>query len=218
MSGQSRSRPSSAWLPSEAWLDAFASQCTAKLYDDAHRFAAWRAGAVRKEGGLADDYYARELVQNALSDTASGVLRWDPADKALQEHVWDAIRTRTNHDRLRAKRYRHEPIDVFDTEAPGELLGEIEAALESRAPSASPALATLTAEWLAALREHAASSSSLRCMLDAFEAGASTMADVMHLTGMSEKEYDATRLRLDRLVQKLAPRFRSQRRKLRKGA
>lgn len=213
-----KSAPASPWRPSDSWIDAFARQCTEQLYDEARRFAAWRASAVGKEGGLADDYYARELVQNAFSDTLAGVLRWDPTAETLQEHVWDAIRTRTNHDRMRAKRYRHEPIDVFDPEAPRELLGEIEVALEDRASSTSPEIATLTAEWLAELREHAPPASAVGRMLDAFEAGATTMADVMHHTGMLEREYDAARLRLDRLVQKLAARFQSKRRMSRRRA
>jgi AraC-like DNA-binding protein len=124
-------------------------------------------------------------------------------EKTLREHVWDVIRTRTNHDRLRAKRYRHEPLDVFDPEAPEELLSEVELALADRATCSSPELATLAAQWLGELRRHVAPSSDLGRMLDAFEAGATTMGDVAHLTGLSEKEYCAARLRLDRLVNRL---------------
>lgn len=191
-------------LPSEAWIEAFAKQCTEQLYEDAHRFAARRAGAVRKAGGIADDYYVRELVQNVISDTAAGVLRWDPTVKSLPEHVWDAIRTRTNHDRLRAKRYRHEAIDGVDPDAPSNFIGEVEAALEDRAPSASPELATLANEWLAELRELAAPFPALVRMVDAFEAGATTRADVMHVTGLSEKECNLARVQLRRLVRKLS--------------
>ncbi len=37
-----------------------------------------RAFAVAAGGRKVDDYYARELVQDAIGDTWSGVLRWDP--------------------------------------------------------------------------------------------------------------------------------------------
>lgn len=217
MSRSSRSLFSQTWCPSEAWSSAFSRECTSELYDDARRFAAWRARAVAKEGGLVDEYYIRELVQNALADTATGILGWNPTEKSLREHVWDAIRTRTNHDRLRAKRYRHEAIDVFDPDASDELLGEIEVALAARATSANPERATLAGEWLAELRAHAAPSSGVRRMLDAFKAGATTTSDVMHFTGMSEKECDAARGRLDRLVRKLS-RLRSARHAMRKHA
>ena len=213
------SSPSSLpWLPPEAWIEAFARECTEQLYRDAQRFAAWRAGAVRTAGGLADAYYVRELVQNVLADTATGVLRWEPADKTLREHVWDAIRTRTHHDRIRAKRYRHEAIDVLDPGASGVLLGEIERALEVRASVASPALAAITAERMAELRTHAAPSSPLGRLLDAFEAGAFTKADVMFLTGMSHKDYHAARLRLRRLGRERHSRSPSTGPDLKKGA
>jgi hypothetical protein len=218
MSRSNHSSLSQPWFPSEAWSAAFARECTKQLYDDARRFATWRARAVGSEGGLADEYYTRELAQNALADTATGVLRWNPTEKTLREHVLDAIRTRTNHDRVRAKRYRHEAIDVFDPEASDELLGEIETALADRAASANPERATLVAEWLAELCTHAAPSSGIRRLLDAYKAGATTTSDVMHFTGMSEKEYDAARLRLDRLVERLSPHLRSARRTARKRA
>lgn len=218
MSRSGSSYRSRSWSPTKEWSAAFASECTAQLYDEARRFAAWRARAVGNEGGLADEYYTRELVQNAVADTAAGVLRWDPTSKTLREHVCDAIRTRTNHDRLRARRYRHEAIDVFDPEASGELLGEIEATLAERSACVSPELAILAAEWFSELRERVAPSSKVARMLDAFKAGATTMADVMHLTGMSEPEYDAARLRLDRLVEHLSSRGRSNRSSLRKRA
>jgi hypothetical protein len=111
---------------SEDWIEAFAKECTEQLYEDARRFAAWRAGPVRRAGGVADDYYVRELVQNVLSDTAAGVRRWDPSAQTLREHVWDAIRSRSNHDRVRAERYRHLLVDMLDPDAPDNLLGEIE--------------------------------------------------------------------------------------------
>jgi hypothetical protein len=204
--------------PSDAWMAAFAEQCTAALYVDAKRFAARRAGAVRKQGGLVDDYYVRELVQNVLADTVAGVLRWDPTIKALAEHVWDSIRTRTNHDRIRAERFQHEPIDVFDPAAPGDLLGEIEAALEDRAASPTPELAPWTAELLATCRRRAAGSPTILRMLNAIEDGATTRAEVMQATGMSEVEYHAARVRLGRWALKLSPHRLPIRRRVKKGA
>src|ERR1044071_1478935 len=120
---------------SEAWLEAFTAQCTNQLYEVARRFAARRAAVVARCGGVVDDYYVRELVANAISDTAAGILRWDPAAQSLEAHVLDAISRRANHDCSRALRYRHEAVDLFDPEAPRALIEEVETRLADSVPS-----------------------------------------------------------------------------------
>src|SRR5215468_405389 len=120
---QRASRPSPVELSdrSGAWLDAFTAQCTDQLYEVGRRFAARRAAVVSWCGGVVDDYYIRELVANVISDTAAGILHWDPAAQRLEAHVLDAISRRSNHDCSRALRYRHEAVDLFDPEAPQAL-------------------------------------------------------------------------------------------------
>jgi hypothetical protein len=66
--------PAAPYRPSQDWIDAFDAQCTKELYQDARRCAAHRARSVRRAGGVADDYYERELVQDALTDTTLGIL------------------------------------------------------------------------------------------------------------------------------------------------
>jgi hypothetical protein len=98
--------------PDEAWLEAFASQCTHKMRLKAKRYAARRARGVGKAGGHVDDYYVRELVEDALADTVIGVVAWDPAAATLEGHVLDVIKSRTRHDRVRAHRFRRASFDV----------------------------------------------------------------------------------------------------------
>ena len=201
--------PPSPWIPSQAWIEAFSKECTERLYEDARRFAAWRAGPVRRAGGLADTYYVRELVQNVLADTATGVLRWEPSAQTLREHVWDAIRSRTYHDRVRAERYRHHSIDMLDPGAPTKLLAEVERVLATLAPTATPAVGALAVEWMTALRANLDPSSLLGRLLDAFEAGGFTKADVMFLTGMSNRDYQTARRQLARRVHEIHRRWTS---------
>lgn len=214
MSRLEGSPPSPPWIPSEDWIEAFARQCSEQLYEDARRFAAWRAGPVRRAGGLADDYYVRELVQNALSDTASGVLRWDPTAKTLRQHVWDAIRSRSHHDRVRAERYHHHRVDMLSPDESDQLLGEVERLLATRAPSTTPAAAIQAAERMAELRVNVDPSSPPGRLLDAIEAGAFTKADVMFLTGMSDEDYQTARRQLLRRVRELHRREASTRAEL----
>jgi hypothetical protein len=200
------------FVPPQDWIDAFEAQCTPKLLHDALRVAAHRARSVQRAGGVVDNYYERELVQDALADTALGVLRWNPSTKSLEAHVGDAIRTRTSHDRIHAKKFHREPIDALAPHAHDTLMAEIQASLGERAPDASLELATHATDRLTALRELAAHDPIVLRMLDAFAAGATTKAEVMLMAKMSDKEYHAARARLGRLVAKLFPHSRSSRR------
>src|SRR5262245_28626769 len=62
---------------------AFRAQATEELTRRALRYARQRAALVRRAGRRIDSLYARELVQDALTDTWAGVLAWDPARRSL---------------------------------------------------------------------------------------------------------------------------------------
>ena len=68
---------------------------------------------------------------------------------------------------------------------------------------ASRDTAALAEIALAELRELAAEDLVVLQLLNAFATGATTKADVMLLTGMSDQTYHAARIRLDRLVARL---------------
>src|SRR5215510_2985561 len=75
-SGDLKFHPDPAmFVPSEDWINAFNAQCTEELWKKLEQFAARCARGVGKGGGVVDDYYVRELVQDALADTRLGVLR-----------------------------------------------------------------------------------------------------------------------------------------------
>jgi hypothetical protein len=155
---------------------------------------------VSNAGGFVDDYYINALVQDALTDTAIGVLRWDPEVGDLELHLRDAIRARTSHDRQRARQFPHESIDVFAVGAPHALLAEIETSLAEANDELHAALTRGAAERIAAVRERAARDSLVLQLIDAADAGATTRAQVMRLTGMSNTDYHNARARLGRLV------------------
>lgn len=204
MKRASRVSSAESFHRSEAWKEAFAAQCTKQLYDVARRFAARRAAVVGWCGGANDDYYVRELVANVIGDTADGILRWDPAAQSLEAHVLDAISRRSNHDCSRALRYRHEPFEAFDLEAPHALIEEVEAKLAEAAPGRWFELELDPTERSQQLRELAEPDDvHVSRILDAFEAGNATKSDIMRFAGLSDREYDAARKRLTRLATKL---------------
>lgn len=192
------------FIPSEEWLDALEAQCTTDLYKRLKRFATRRARNVAKGGAVVDDYYTSALVQDALGDTASGILRWDPSAKTLEAHLRDAIATRTYHDCRRARRFRHESVDVLASDAPRAVMAEIEATLHELEDDAAVDLATHAAEVLAELRTLAANDREVLLLLDAFASGATVRKHVMHASGLSSTAYHNARARLARLVAQLS--------------
>jgi len=203
----------------DAWHDAFTAQCTDQLYDVGRRFAARRGAVVAWCGGVVDDYSVRELVANVISDTAAGILCWEPAVQSLEAHVLDAISRRANHDCSRALRYRHEAVDFFDPETPRALVEEVQAKLADAVPDLWYGPERGPVERVTRLRELAGPEDAhVLLVLDAFEAGAITKSDVLHFTGLSDKEYRAARKRLMRLVAKLEPGEPSNRRPLKRRA
>jgi len=204
--------------PSEAWIEAFAAQCTEALWEAARKYAAYRTAAVRRVNSAADVYYERELVQDAIGDTAMGVVHWDPSVRSLKEHVFAVIRTRTYHDYQHANRFRRESFDAADSDTAPELVAEIEAALQDRTPRADPALAARIAERMAEVRTLAASDHVVVAVLDAAYDGACDKADVMHHAQISDPTYHAAKVRLSRIVKKLSPRTPASGDRRKKGA
>ncbi len=194
-------RPPGSFVPTEDWIDEFEAQCTEKLMQRARRYAERRARGL---GRITDGVYARELVQDALTDTAIGVLYWDPSAKTLQRHIHDAIKTRTNHDRAHALKFPHEGLEVLNPDGESEVLAEVDAALLGRAEIESDETTELVAERLARLRQLASGDRAVLRLLDAFTVNASSKADVMRIAGLSAVAYDNARRRLRRLVVQLS--------------
>ena len=90
------------------------------------RYAARRARGVGAAGAHVDEFYAEELVADVLGDTLLGVIAWDPSTTVLSQHVQDAIRSRTWHDRKRARKYQHHRMDLPSIASEPSVRGEVE--------------------------------------------------------------------------------------------
>src|SRR5262249_4911115 len=150
------------------------------------------------------DYYAGELVQDALADTMIGVLRWDPSAKTLQQHIRDVIKMRTHYDRKRAQRFPHESLDMLDADGETATMAEVEAVFLERSPEALDESVRLTAERLAKLRQLATGDRTVIRLLDALARGVTDKADVVRVAELSSAAYDNARRRLRRLVIQLS--------------
>lgn len=190
-----------SFAPSEEWIDAFDEQNTDEMRKAVKRFARSRARWVAQAGGRGDDAYAEELVQDALTDTLFGSLSWDPAAKALAQHIRDVVRCRTKDERRRAGRFRHHSMDALEPSAAA--MSEIEGCLSREHQVASPESIAFSHQALAYIRDAASKDPPIARIIDAIEAGASEPADIMSVAEMSEKTYRKARLRLARLAKQL---------------
>jgi hypothetical protein len=197
--------PPAPFVPNEEWIDQFETQASEELLDAVADFAAMRARMVLKLGGIADELYVRELVLEALEDTWTGVVRWDPARVSLADHVRGVIRSRTRHHRKRAQRFRRQSIDANDERG---ALAEAEASLAASMLPEGDAEA-IAQRALDEMRSAASGDPDVVRLLDAFERDATKKAEVISFTGMSAHRYQAARKRMLRLVKHLSPELRA---------
>lgn len=197
----SEEEPPLPFVPSEGWINALEEQCTEEMLQHALRYARRRARGV---GPHVSDDYSGELVQDALTDTASGVLRWDPSAKMLERHILDVIKMRTHYDRKRGRRFSHESLDVLDVDGETTMMAEVEAALLERSSEAPGNPIALATERLAKLRQLATGDRTATRLLDALARGATSKADVLRLAELSNVAYVNARRRLRRLATQLS--------------
>ena len=186
---------------SRAWIAEFERQATPELYEKATRYATERARQVTEAGGQGDDDYIVEVVQAAFADTFIGTLTWTPS-ASLEQHVINAIKSRTRHDRERAMERRHLSIDIHGV---SPAVREVEASLaaEHRDGIRDHEVCALAAATLQRIRAEARQDEDVLRLLSAFEAGDLTKQAVITHTGMTERQYRNARNRLAGYVAKL---------------
>lgn len=190
------------FAPDDAWVREFEKQLTPKLIDSLRNYARPRAFVVATSGRKVDDYYSRELVQDAIGDTWTGGLRWDPKRCTLELHLVRAIQSRSDKHR------KHE------IENPHDSIGDDTGASRAAEESASVLIGgtdravqcVYSHETMAQIRRDAAGDRSVLRVLDAYDAGAVTKDDVLNVTGMKERTYHNAHIRLKRIVRNLTDR------------
>jgi hypothetical protein len=190
------------FTPDDAWVDEFERQLTPALIDRLRNYARPRAFAVASAGRKVDDYYAREVVQDAIGDTWSGLLRWDPARCELELHLLRAIQSRTDKHRKHAIENPHDAIGDENSasrraeEDASTLVADSEYAVQR----------VYATETMALVRSAAAEDKPVLRMLDAYDAGAQTKEDVLTATRMKARTYHNAHIRLKRIVRNLTDR------------
>ena len=197
---ESESDDAQPFAPDSKWVDELERQLTPTLVAGLHRYARTRSyGGVAVAGRKVDDFYVRELVQDAIEDTWLGVLRWDPTRCSLKKHLARTIKSRTKSHRNHATDNPHEYIG---DETDASRLAEQDAS--SIVADPQYAMQRIYAhETVAQLRAAAARDKAVLRILDAYEAGAQTKEEVLAHANMKERTYHNARIRLKRMVSNL---------------
>lgn len=191
------------FVPSEEWIDAFERQSNAKGFEEKlKRFARMRANMVAHTGRRVDEFYVRELVQDAIDDTLEGVLAWHPERVSLDKHLLDSIKSRTRHDYVQATNFPHHSFDAAS--ASPSLMAEIENSLATDgSATASAEISSAAERAVTELRRIATNDADVMRLLDAYVAESVKKNDVMRVSSLTSKRYEAARKRLHRLVLQL---------------
>lgn len=187
------------FVPSETWLAELQKQMLEPTFFDAcWRYAERRGRWLSHVRKVDPDAFAMEIVQDIIDDTLRGQISWDPARVTLRKHVLDAVRSRARHQYRRALRRRHHSLDdggeaMLDDLAVRDHEDALEKAQRLQA----------AAEVVATIRKRAAGDVEVLLLLEAFEQGATSRAEVLHEAELTKLQYDAARKRLDRLLETL---------------
>jgi hypothetical protein len=73
---------------------AFKAQATQDMMDDVVGYVAKRSSWLHHQHGSGTTAFISEMIFDALGDTFSGVVAWDPARCPLAPHVKSVIRSR----------------------------------------------------------------------------------------------------------------------------
>ncbi len=187
------------FTPNERWLRDYQNQATPKLIAGLNQYARTRALAVADTGRKVDDYYARELVADALGDTWFGVVRWDPSKCSLGYHLVRTIEGRSDKHRKHAEARPHDALDDNTAESRTAEAG----ASKLRNDGCAAVERVHASEVLAQIRALANRDKPLLRILDAYDAGCIAKDDVLAHARMTERTYHNAYGRLRRIVRHL---------------
>ena len=161
-------------------------------------------------GRKVDDYYARELVLDALGDTWLGVVRWDPEKCSLAYHLVRTIEGRADKHRKHALAHHH---DAFGDESAASRIAESDAS-ELLSNARAPVTRVQASQTMMQVRALAAKDKDVLRVLDAYDAGCEAKEEVLALAKMRSRTYHNAYGRLRRIVRhltenKLATRLRA---------
>jgi hypothetical protein len=188
-----------------AWEDAFEAQLTGEMTASVMIYARKRAEWIQRTTKRHDTYLARELYQDAVTDTWLGDLAWDPAKVPLELHLKRTIRSRS------ATRVQH--LVQFPEDRVRTLKLDMETKMSDALEVQQATDLTLTSyidDIVSKLYELAGDDAEVVQILDCFANDQIDRRDIMRATGLDRLAYHNARRRLVRLVENLPNDLREQ--------
>jgi hypothetical protein len=183
-----------------AWEDAFLAQLTHDLADSVAAFAKKRASWLLGKTKRKDDYLWRELYQDAITDTWTGEVSWDPQKAPLDLHLKRVIRSRTTMAMRHLTLFPRVAANAPKLELEHEMSDAMAA---THASERCGDLRSYVDEVVEALYLLAAHDDEVTQVLDCYAQGYIDRRDVMSLTGMKASTHHNAVRRLLRLVDRL---------------
>ena len=194
---------------SAAVLRAFDEQNTRELRREARRYAKSRVRCVRDAGQPVPRNYAIELVNDALTDTRLGIVRWNPVRCSLFAHLRGVIRARTAREVRRGRRFVYVSTHVDVSELSEEHAdGHSDTVCVEHLPnreSSSAAMAGFVLRVATELKMSAHADADAQTLVNCWHAGIIGQHAVMARTGLTLAVYKATRKRVFYLSRRLSP-------------
>ena len=182
------------------WEQAFLEQLTDDLADSVAAFAKKRASWVNGKNKRKDDFLWKELYQDAITDTWTGDVTWDPYKAPLDLHLKRVIRSRTTMMMKHLTRFPR--VTTYGAKLDLELEMS-ESMASTRASEHGVDLRGHVDEVIAELYRLAAGDETVMRILDCYGRGMIDRHDIVRATGMPAPTYDSARRRLLALVERL---------------
>lgn len=185
------------------YLDALDDTMSREVWRKVCAYTSQRVKVLAQAGYPVDPDLVERLVSDALTDTAIGKCRWDPARCALTTHLCGVIRGRTHKRILRNRKFRYLSTS---SHGGGDRMFDEAVTLGEQESAAVAAMRTeATRRFLDALVSAAEKKgdADVLAILGAFRAGLEARAEVVEHLGMKRKQYDRARERMARLIQRL---------------
>jgi len=186
------------------YLDLLGRELTSDVRRDAYKSALRACYALQRRGVRVDPDLAQNMLGDAISDTAAGTRRWRPEQCTLLQHLCGVLRSQAS---ILAEHHRRFPrVEAANDE---EQSGGVVVADGGNGSELS-ALRDLARRVLAPLYDAANDNDDPHVVqvLDAYSEGITKRAEVAEHAGITVKDFDRARDRLNRMIGRLPDELR----------